>query len=203
MSVFNKQGPITLPSPDITGSVPLETAISHRRSKRHFGGTNLSLHELSQVLWAAQGITSKQGYRAAPSAGALYPLEIMVVISHMDNLTSGVYNYRPGNHELIMRRQGNIQNPLCQAALGQSSVRKAPAVLAICAVYERTMKKYGRRGIRYVHMEAGHAAENVYLQAVALQAKTLAIGAFSDSKVEKLLNLDPSEKPLYLMPIGK
>lgn len=203
MSGFQKQGPINLPSPDITGSAPLETAISDRRSIRHFGGTRISLRELGQLLWAAQGITSKKGYRAAPSAGALYPLEIMVVISHVDNLTSGVYNYRPVNHELKMRRQGNIENPLCKAALGQSSIRKAPAVLAVCGVYERTTKKYGRRGIRYVHMEAGHAAENVYLQASALQVKTLAIGAFHDSKVENLLGLDPSEKPLYLMPVGK
>jgi len=102
-----------------------------------------------------------------------------------------------------MRSKGNKQDTLCQAALGQPSVREAPAVLAIFAVYELTMKKYGKQGIRYVHMEAGHAAENVYLQATALQAKTLAIGAFHDSKARRVLNLDRSKDPLYLMPIGR
>ncbi len=194
---------ITLPVPEINGSVSLETALKNRRSKRHFESSSLSVKILGQLLWAAQGISSSKGYRTAPSAGALFPLEIDVLISRVESMTPGIYRYLPHSHELVLKTNASLQGALCDAALGQKSVRNAPAVMAICAVFARTMKKYGKRGKRYVHMEAGHAAENIYLQSSALEVNTVAIGAFRDSQVMKILKLDMEERPLYLMPIGK
>ncbi len=199
----SKSKRISLPFPEINGNVSLETALKNRRSKRRFEPSSLSVEILGQLLWAAQGITSSKGYRTAPSAGALYPLEIDVVVSRVEALRPGIYRYLPHSHELVLKTNGYFQAALSEAALGQKSVRNAPAVLAICAVYARTMKKYGKRGKRYVHMEAGHAAENVYLQATGLDVNTVAIGAFHDTEVMKTLKLDPEERPLYLMPIGK
>jgi SagB-type dehydrogenase family enzyme len=163
----------------------------------------LAVKEVGQLLWAAQGTTSARGFRTAPSAGALYPLELFIVVGNVTTLPAGVYRYDPSTHSLKMTAKGDLREDLSQAALSQKSLAKAPLVLVISAVYERTTAKYRDRGMRYVLMEAGHASQNVYLQAVPLGIGTVVIGAFRDQQVQSLLNCQSNERPLYLMPLGK
>jgi SagB-type dehydrogenase family enzyme len=194
---------IKLPAPDYRGNTSVEEALSKRRSVRFYSGEDLSIEEVSQLLWAAQGITGPG--RTAPSAGALYPLELYLVVGDVDGLDKGVYQYRPVEHELEKAVTGDLRVELSKAAVGQNQehVRDAAVDLVFTAVYERTTGKYGERGIRYVHMEAGHAAQNVYLQAVSLELGTVVIGAFIDDKVKELVNAEEQEEPLYIMPVGR
>lgn len=195
---------IKLPEPRYESGTSLEEALLERRSVRDYKDEPLTLAEISQLLWAAQGITEPNwGLRTAPSAGALYPLKIYVLATKVEGLLIGVYQYHPPNHELIKIISADKQNELYAAALKQSSVKEAAAVIIISAVYERTTQKYGPRGERYVQLEAGHAAQNIYLQAVSLDLGTVTIGAFDDDEVKKILNLPEEENPLYLMPVGK
>jgi SagB-type dehydrogenase family enzyme len=160
------------------------------------------LNNISQLLWAAQGKTSPRGYRTAPSAGALYPLEVFFFAFDVTGLEEGVYRYFPDEHTIVMTRKGNVREALCKSSLNQSPVRQAPVVIVISAVYERTMGKYGQRGGRYVHIEAGHAAQNVCLQAVSDGLGTVVVGAFLDHEINALLNGIPEATPLYLIPAG-
>lgn len=194
-------GPV-LPAPSWVGTLSLEEALSQRRSVREYAKDPLSLKDVSQLLWAAQGVTGMTGLRTAPSAGALYPLEVLLVAGDVDGLIPGVYHYVPGPHEVRMIRQGDVRNEIAIAGLNQSALREAPATIVIAGVFSRTTSKYGERGIQYVWMEAGHASQNVYLQAEALGLGTVAIGAFSDDQVRQILLLDTFEEPLYLMPVG-
>jgi SagB-type dehydrogenase family enzyme len=194
---------IRLPQPYDDGHVSIEKALLLRRSVREYSDSHLALGEISQLLWAAQGITSPAGFRTAPSAGALYPLAIYLVAGNVKDLPPGVYKYKPKGHALANVINGDKRAELSAAALGQSCVKKSAAVIVLAAVYERTMKKYGQRGIRYVHIEAGHASQNIYLQAVSLDLGTVEIGAFDDEKVKKTLHMLAIEKPLSIMPVGK
>ena len=195
---------IELPEPEYDSSTSVEQALLARRSVRVYKNEPLTLMEVSQLLWAAQGIThTRRGFRTAPSAGALYPLEVYVVIGNVDEITQGVYKYKPHEHELVKVKHGNVRDELTTAALGQNWVRESAIVIVFSAVYERTTKKYGERGIRYVHMEAGHVAQNVCLQAVSLNLGTVVVAAFKDEKVRKILNMSAEEQPLYIIPVGK
>ena len=155
-----------------------------------------------QLLWAAQGVTSSAGERTAPSAGALYPLEVYLVAGSVDVLPAGVYRYRPQKHALRVHLAGDRRRELGEAALGQTAVSKAPAVLVVVALYARTARKYGVRAERYVHIEAGHVAQNVYLQAQVLGLGTVIVGAFEDDAVRSALELPQTESPLALLPVG-
>lgn len=194
---------VRLPQPDFTGEVPVEQALLQRRSERAFSQRALSQAELSQLLWAAQGVTSPRGYRTAPSAGALYPLEIIAVVGLVVELASGVYRYRSADHTLIQSAAGDRREELCRAALNQRFVARAPVVMVIAAVYARVCAVYGGRGVRYTDMEAGHAAQNVSLQAVALGLGSVMAGAFNDAEVRRVALLGPEEEPLYLIPVGR
>lgn len=194
---------IKLPDPLNESTTSIEKALLKRRSVRSYKDSPLRLSEVSQLLWAAQGITSPRGLRTAPSAGALYPLEVYVVAGNVDGLPEGVYHYRPDNHEVALVVTGDKRGELCQAALGQTSVKNAPAVIVFSAVYERTSMKYGERGTQYVHMEIGHAAQNVFLQAVSLEMGTVVIGAFYDDAVREVMKMTEREQPLYIMPVGR
>lgn len=186
-----------LPAPVRAGRMSLEEALARRRSVREFRAKPLTPEQLGQLLWAAQGITHPEGLRTAPSAGALYPLEVYLVTA------SGLFAYDPRRHELDRRSDRDLRSALCQAALAQESVREAPAVFVIAALYERTEKKYGpTRTPRYVHLEAGHAAQNLLLQAVALGLGAVPIGAFSDAQVQRVLSLPAAEQPIYVIPVG-
>lgn len=194
---------VELPDPELTGEVPVEAALSARRSLRSYSPSPLDQVEVGQLLWAAQGITHPNGYRTAPSAGALYPLEIYLVAGQVNDLSSGVYKYDPNAHALTLHSEGDKRRELCSATLDQEAVRDAPAVIVLCGVYERTTGKYGPRGERYVHMEVGCAAQNVYLQAEALGLGVVFIGAFYEDQVESILALAQEESPLGILPVGR
>ena len=196
-------GAIKLPKPVHDGRTSLEKTLLERRSVRQYKNAPILLSDLSQLLWAGQGISGPGGRRTAPSAGALYPLDIYVVAGNVAGLSAGIYSYDPHKHELNRIAEGDARTELSKAALGQSSIKSAPTVLVLSAVYERTTVKYGERGIRYVHMEAGHAAQNIYLQAAALDLGTVVIGAFDDDGIRQVLHMKGRERPLYLLPVGK
>lgn len=206
---------ISLPEPSYDSNTSIEEAVHDRRSVREFKDAPLTLTEVSQLLWAAQGITGPGGLRTAPSAGALYPLEVYVVAANVEGLMPGVYKYRPSGHKLIMVNKGDKRAELHDAALGQPSVKNGAIVIVISGIYERTTGKYNTpehdeptnasypRGVRYVHMEAGHSAQNVCLQAESLGLGTVTIGAFSDGDVKRIIGMPDEERPLYIMPVGK
>jgi SagB-type dehydrogenase family enzyme len=188
---------IALPTPRLKGPLTLEEALAQRRSVREFSSVPLTLAELGQVLWAAQGVTHPSGLRTAPSAGALYPLEVYAVTHE------AAYHYESQGHRLTTHVQGDVRAALHVAALRQDSVLNAPAVIVITAVYARTAHKYGEeRSPRYVHLEAGHVAQNVLLQAVTLNLGAVPIGAFEDDRVKQVLALPSDQQPLYLIPVG-
>jgi len=193
---------IMLPEPQRDSDTSIEEALLGRRSVRSYGATAVTLEQLSQLLWAAQGITDPSGKRTAPSAGALYPLKVYAVVGNVESLAAGVYAYDPAAHSLAKLVDGDHRQDLAQAALNQPSVGQAAIDIVITAVYEITTVKYGERGIRYVHMEAGHAAQNVCLQAVGLKLGAVPVGAFDDAGVQKLLELPEDEIPLYIIPLG-
>ncbi len=194
---------IELPEPIHRGRISLEETLRARRSVREFASTPLTLQQLSQILWAGQGETHPEGLRTAPSAGALYPLELIVAAGLVTDMPADVYRYRPRKHDLLQVKEGDQRRALAAAAGQQSWISDAPVIVAIAAVYQRTMKEYGKRGARYVEIDAGHAAQNVCLQAVALGLGTTMVGAFEDSRVKRLLGLAADERPVGLIPIGR
>lgn len=194
---------IKLPEAKHESPLSVEQALFQRRSERSYADAPLSMQEISQLLWAAQGITSPQGFRTAPSAGALYPLEIFVAAGDVEGLSDGIYRYLPETHSLKPEVSEDKREELCAAALRQSAVRQAPAVFVFTAVFERTTGKYGKRGNQYVFMEAGHAAQNLCLQSVSLDLATVTIGAFDDSRVSRILGSDKDIRPIYLLPVGR
>jgi SagB-type dehydrogenase family enzyme len=144
-----------------------------------------------------------RGFRTAPSASALFPFELYVVIGNVEEIAESIYKYKPHKHELVKVRNGDVRDKLAVAALGQACVREGAISIVFSAVYERTTRKYGDRGIRYVHTEAGHVAQNVCSQAVSLNLGTVVVGVFRDDGVSKILNLPDEEQPLYILPVGK
>jgi SagB-type dehydrogenase family enzyme len=194
---------IALPQPRQDGEVSVERALRARRSVRAYANDALTMGEIAQMLWAAQGITDADGLRTAPSAGALYPLELYLGAANVDGLEPGVYQYAPHAHALVPLREGDRRKAVASAALGQECVETAPALLVIAAVYARTAKKYGSRAERYAHIEVGHAVQNVYLQAEAMGMGTVMVGAFDDKALARALGLPKEEAPLAIMPLGK
>ncbi|MFP3914434.1 MAG: SagB/ThcOx family dehydrogenase [Actinomycetota bacterium] len=185
-----------LPAPEGEGTVTLEQALVERRSIREFTDRPLTDAQIGQLLWAAQGQTAEWGGRTAPSAGALYPLDVYVAVP------DGVFHYRPDEHALARMGEGGAREALSEAAAGQETVAGAPAVFVITGEYARTEVRYGDRAVRYVHLEAGHAAQNLLLQATALSLGAVPIGAFDDEAVRETLRLPPGYAPLYLIPVG-
>jgi len=194
---------IKLSEPKYDSKISIERALLQRRSIRTYKDEPLTLSEVSQLLWAAQGVTGSRGLRTAPSAGALYPLEVYVVVGNVKDMADGVYKYKHSGHELLKISDGDKRAELYTAALSQSCIKKGAVVFVLSAVYERTTGKYGQRGIQYVHMEIGHATQNIYLQAVSLNLGTLFVGAFYDDQVKAVLNMPAREVPLCIMPVGR
>lgn len=195
---------IKLPNPVYKSNTSIEEALLKRRSVRRYNNEWLELKDISQLLWAAQGITSVEtGGRTAPSAGALYPLEIYIACSKVNTVLPGVYHYRPDANTIKLITDGDKHGSLTMAAHLQPSINRSAAVIVITAVYRRTTKKYSEKGTRYVNMEAGHAAQNICLQAVSLNIGAVTMGSFKDSTIKQILNLPKEQEPLYLIPIGK
>lgn len=193
---------IKLPGPKDFGRSRIEELIEERRSIRRYTDREMSDSIISRILWAVQGISSEDGLRTSPSAGALYPLEIHLVAGEGSGLEPGIYRYVPEEHSLVQEIVGDIREKLSKAALSQPMVKNAFVSIVISAVYPRITSKYGKRGIRYAHMEAGHAAQNVYLLGVELGIGTCAVGAFDDEEVRKVLKIPVNEEPLYILPLG-
>ncbi len=189
-------GEIPLPTPSQSGEISLEEALTRRRSIREYTEEGLTSEEISQLLWAGQGIADPRGFRTAPSAGALYPLELYLATQE------GAYHYLPSSHGSALVSEEDLRGGLWEAGLKQDALREAPAIIVVAAVYARTEGKYGPRAERYVKLEAGHAAQNILLQAIALGLGAVPIGAFHDEKVQEVLALPSDHKPLYLIPVG-
>ncbi|MFO7772574.1 MAG: SagB/ThcOx family dehydrogenase [Dehalococcoidia bacterium] len=213
-----RQTIIKLPPPQLSSNISLEETILSRRSVREYSTEALALSQLSQILWSAQGVTGGNVCRAAPSAGATYPLEIFVLVGKQgviaseapmqsgqtpQKLQAGIYHYEADSHSLSSHKPGDLRPDLARAALHQEFIIQAPVDIAICAIYHRTFSRYGRRGERYVHIEVGHVGENIHLQALALGLATVEVGAFHDEEVRKVLGVDEQIRPLYIMPLGK
>jgi SagB-type dehydrogenase family enzyme len=187
---------VVLPAPRQSGALSVEEALARRRSVRTYTGDPLSMAELSQLLWACQGTTHQAGLRTAPSAGALYPLETYVARA------DGVYRYLSQGHRLQVIGRADVRSALSDAAVGQEPVAQAPAVFVIAAVYQRTAQKYGERATLYIYLEAGHAAQNLLLQAVSLGLGGVPIGAMYEDRVQKALSLPDDHQPVYIIAIG-
>jgi SagB-type dehydrogenase family enzyme len=203
---------VKLPDPARDGKVSVEKTMAERRSVRQYADAPLKLADISQLLWAAYGVTQPVpnvpqlhgGLKAAPSAGGLYPLELYVVAGNVTDLVPGVYWYRPETHDLVLVAAGDKRPALFHAAASQTCVRDAPASLIYSAVFSRNTDKYGTRGReRYVCMDLGHSAENVYLQCGSLGLGTCAIGAFYDDDLKLVVGMTKAEEPLYIMPVGR
>lgn len=187
---------ITLPKPNQNGQMPLEKAIATRRSHREFSPQPLTLQQIGQLAWAAQGQEPGKKYRTAPSAGATYPLELFVVTG------DGLFQYLPAKHALEKLTDQDLRAVLASAAWGQGFVEEAPVTFIFAAEFSRTTRRYGERGVRYVYMEAGHAAQNVHLQAESLGLGSVAVGAFDDDAVGRVLSLPKILEPIYMVVVG-
>ncbi len=188
---------IALPPPKLTSRQPVEKMLYRRRSMRKFAADPLSLAEIGQLLWAAQGVTSPHGLRTAPSAGAMYPLEVYLLCA------AGMLRYLPGEHALQKIVREDVRATIAKEGHADAFLARAPVALLFTAVYERTTRRYGDRGIRYVHIDLGHAAQNVHLQAEAMNLASVALGAFADAEVAKAARLPVEERPLYIIPVGR
>jgi SagB-type dehydrogenase family enzyme len=199
----SEEGEVVLPAPVFEGQMSLGTALSRRRSLREFNTEALSLVEISQLLWAAQGVTNNEGHRTSPSAGALYPLEMYLAVGNVEGLEKGVYHYQPDKHAILRIASDDQRLALAKAALSQDWMAEAPLIIILAAVYERTNVKYGERAMRYVYMEVGAASQNLSLQAEALGLGTVMVGAFYEIKIQSILELPEEVIPLCLMPVSK
>ena len=204
-SRVSEPAPRSLPAPNLVGGMSVEEAIAKRRSVREYASEPITLAELSQLLWAAQGVTdARSRHRASPSAGALYPLELYAVVRERGvvGLAAGVYHYSPEDERMSMVKDGDRSSELRAAALDQEMVGLAAISIVTIAVVPRTGSKYGERALQYVYQESGHAAENVFLQAVSLGLGAVVVGAFDEEKVRSIIGAGPEETPVYVQPVG-
>lgn len=194
---------VDLPPPRLKGEVSLEEALLNRRSIRSYSKEVMTLKELSQLLWAGNGVTEpKRGFRTAPSAGALYPIDVYLVVNRVEGLREGVYRYIPKEHKLEVVRVEPLSRKIYELALWQSAIMESSVVFVLVAFYERITWKYGQRGIRYAHMECGHIAQNILLQATALRLGAVPIGAFKE-EIAGYLGVPQGGEVVYLIPVGK
>jgi len=193
---------IKLPEPRFDGTVSIEKVLCDRRSVSDYSNAALEVAQIAQLAWAAQGVTGAAGHRTAPSAGGLYALDLHVIAANVQGLPAGIYKYEPLTHEVVSLTEGDLRGQLAHAALEQPAITQAAAIFLLSAVYARISEKYGERGIRYAHKEAGHAAQNFLLQAVALGLGAVLVGAFDDAAVHRVLRLGKADVALYLIPIG-
>jgi SagB-type dehydrogenase family enzyme len=199
---------ISLPQPKHKGSVSVEEAIFKRKSVRSYENTPLTIEEVSQLLWAAGGITVDGvtgPTRAYPSAGAVYPLEIYLVAGNVEGIEPGIYKYDWEKNSLLVVKKGDLRDDLATACMGQRMLASAPATIVITMFPAKVKGAYGQRGVeRYVSMDAGHLGENIHLEAEALGLGTVMVGAFRDKDVSDVLGIGSTDEvPIYMMPVGR
>lgn len=192
-----------LPAARTSGPLPLEAALAQRESMRSFAAQPLTVAEAGQLLWSAQGESRAGGRRTAPSAGATYPLVLYLVAGRVEGLAAGIYRYTPQGHRLTALAPGDARHTVAAAARGQPWLAEAPALVVIAAEPSRTSARYGTRAERYVAMEAGAAAQNLLLQAVALDLGATLVGAFDDAALRAALPLASTEQPLAVLAVGR
>ena len=198
----HRHGEIQLPDPHQEKGEPLWTVIRKRRSCRTFTGRPISLGQLSQLLWATQGITQTDldyPFRASPSAGALYPIETYLAVNHVEDLPPGVYHFYCPSHLLEVLAQGSFEKEFAQAALGQQMIVKASVLFVWTAIVERSKWKYGERGYRYIYLDGGHIGQNLYLAATALGLGCCTVGALYDDEINRLIGVDGMEETIVYM----
>lgn len=209
--MINVAGYVKLPHPRTSGDLSLEETILNRRSRRNYQTSSLSPSEVSQILWAAYGLKepergrrySGKSNRTSPSAGAIFPLEIYLMAGDIIDIPSGLYHYIPDEHALKLIHDKDLRKDLYRLAYPREMIRVAPASLIYIAIESRVLERYGERGRqRYIPMDIGHSAQNVYLQAEALGLGTCAVGAFDDEGLIQVLGLTAEEIPMYIMPVG-
>ena len=197
---------IKMETPSSQGGLPLWTVIGKRRSIRNFEDTPLLKKDLSQLLWATQGITRRERdfeFRSCPSAGALYPVETYLVLNSVEGIEPGIYHYNIRFHTLDQLQTGDFRLKIAQASLDQDMAFAANAVFVWTALFARAKWKYGQRAYRSVYLDAGHIAQNFALAAVGLNLGTCQIGALYDEEVNALLGLDGEEESvLYMSVVG-
>ena len=191
---------VALPSPRKEGRVSVESALSARRSVRSYAKQALSIEEVGQLLWAAQGITGPDGKRSAPSAMHRYPLEVVVVAQNVDGLATGAYRYMPASHALEQLAEESNGRALLAGTTSQSHVHGAPAVFVIAAVYERMGS--GARNHTWTDYEAGLASENLLLEAVALGLGGVVTGGVDAAAVKAAVKLSDGEQVIVVIPVG-
>jgi SagB-type dehydrogenase family enzyme len=194
--------PVELPKPKIRAGASLERALSLRRSRRTFADSPVSAEDLSQLLWAAQGVTAAYGLRTAPSAGSLHPLRLYAVVGNIDGLAPGAYRFDAATHSLEQLETGDRLATLREASGHQECLGAGAVDLIVAGDPAGPVERYGERGLRYLYMEAGHVAQNVYLQVTALGLSTTAVAAFDDDAMARGAHLGDGEVPLYVMPVG-
>lgn len=187
---------IELPPPQKTGGLPLNEALARRRSHREFAAKELTGEQVSQLCWSGQGISSEGGLRTAPSAGALYPVTLLLADRR------GVWEYRPESHSLASRRDEDVRKQLQTAALGQEMIGEAPACFIVAIDVSRTAEKYGKRAERYCLIEAGHVAQNLLLTATSQGLAAVPVGALDESRASSILGLPSRLEAIYLIPVG-
>lgn len=196
---------MNLPKPRLIGDVSVEEAIKHRRTIRSYLSKPLTTEQLSQIFWAAQGITEDRGYkRSAPSGGALYPMDIYAVVGDngVQGLKAGIYHYDPNKHAALLVAEGDFRTDVARASFSQMWMARAPLNLVITSEYGRITSKYGSRGERYAMIEAGHIGQNIFLQAEALGLRAGIVGAFYDKDVIRIMRINRSHEPLLILPVG-
>jgi SagB-type dehydrogenase family enzyme len=196
---------VTLPQPRTDGGISVEKALLERRSIRSFRNESLTLDEVSQLSWAAQGVTDDKGHRTSPSAMATYPLEIYLLAGNVTGLPAGVYHYSPLGHNLTLISKGNKIPEFFNSSRGgrEDWRRGSPAVFIITGVFERTYKISGQDLSRFVYIEAGAAAENLLLQVVSLGLGSTYTAGFDENKTKEYLALSPGEEPIGVLPVGR
>jgi SagB-type dehydrogenase family enzyme len=199
-----KHFPLSPPNP--TGGKPLWEVIAKRRSIRDFSDRTITFAELSQLIWATQGVTANAwgfNFRASPSAGALYPIETYIIANQVKEIPSGLYHYQVKESQLILLKQGHLGSDICQAGLGQELLEEAACVFVWTAIIKRSKWKYRERAYRYIYMDAGHIGQNLYLAATAMNLGCCTIGAFFDEEVDRIIGVDGKEEiSVYLGAVG-
>jgi len=198
---------IPLPPPEISAGPGIWEVLRKRRSTRDYRQDPLNLKELANLLWATQGVTVKAPapwFRTAPSAGALHPIDTYLIVNQTRGLASGIYRLKVEDFTLELKKTGDFSARIAEAALDQDIARNAAVVFVWVAVIQRSRQKYRQRAYRYIYLDSGHLAQNLYLAATAMDLGCCAIAAFFDEEVNQIVGVDGTEETtVYLATIGK
>ena len=199
--ISSQEKVINLKKPLFKSSVSVEEALKARRSVRDYSDKPLTLDEISQLLWAGQGITNERGFRTNPSAGAAFPMELYLASHNITGIAPGLYHYSPHKETLTLVKEGSLRDQITSTEMYQKCVRNSAAVIIISGDFKRMANRHGVRNFRFVNMEAGSIFQSIGLQAQTLNLGTVVVGAFKEYELKKILGI--KEDPLVIMPLGR